>query len=119
MGYAWSRDARDVLVVDEVSGDRNSLTTGGTFRVRGHYHLESEHSALIAVYVTSFDPRACPHEGQAIVPSGDGTFDLTLSFCVAGYPHVSFYASDGSAITTVYFGTGGSVYRCAGDPAHC
>jgi FecR protein len=100
----------DAITITSVTGDRSTLEVGGVYHVEGTWHLESQPSATLALFVTNGKA-----EGPASlhVEKGEGTFSIDVTRLTrAGYPHVSFYpTSGGASFGGAYFGTGDSVYR--------
>jgi beta-lactamase regulating signal transducer with metallopeptidase domain len=103
----------DSITITEVRGTSDQIEVGGTYQVKGTYHLASHDKAALQLQETSSDLRHFQQgPNQSVdVSHGDGTFTLTeVMVDEDGKPHVSFYA-DGPSIGGVYFGTGASVYR--------
>jgi hypothetical protein len=115
---AISADGDDNITITQVHGSLDTIGVGGTYEVKGTYHLVSKDQAMLAVYVTANQAESAHskvgpvfHQDQ-IVGRGDGEFTLIFSMVCKGFPHVNFYPTDnGSSIASVYFGTGESLSR--------
>jgi hypothetical protein len=98
-----SPSAGDDIHIDAIRGDRPDFTAGGTYRVHGHYTLQSRPTADLMVWVTNGDLSG--DKRQVEVARGDGTFDLAFTLTKMGWPHVSFYpVGGGDGFGGVYFG---------------
>jgi hypothetical protein len=102
----------DTIAITEIRGTETLLRPGGTFLVKGRYHLASHDNAtlLFSVTATHGTGRApIPVDSRLAVSRGDGEFALVTTINGAGYPHLTFYGSDGHPFGGVYFGNGESV----------
>jgi hypothetical protein len=118
-GYTHSNDARDVISVESVVGDRDTIAAGGTYRIRGHYTLASSADAIMAAFATtdagspSSRTYSCGHTANSMkVVRGSGDYELTLCIESVGEPHVSFYPTrGGESFSTTYIRSGESANR--------
>jgi len=106
----------DKISIVEVRGTAETFAPGNIYFVKGTYSLASRDRAVVAAYTTAMDAangRGVPLKVQStIVTRGNGTFTLYLPMSCRGWPHVSFYPSDGGGdFGGNYFGTGDSVLK--------
>ena len=98
----------DTIVITEVRGTKATLQLGQSYVVTGRYHLSSRDSAtlLLSVTATNGGVSSPTPESTVRVARGDGEFTLTKRLDSVGYPHLTFYGTDGQPVSGVYFGTG-------------
>jgi hypothetical protein len=106
----------DFIELVQILGDRSSFVSGGTYRVRGRYVLQSRDHAVLAFFITTTGPceRTRVEPAQTLhVSRGSGEFDLTNLMDCGGYPHLSFYpdGDGGSSFGDLYFGQDGTVLQ--------
>jgi beta-lactamase regulating signal transducer with metallopeptidase domain len=106
----------DKITILEVKGSADKFAPNQFYQIKGTYTLASHNRATLAAYVTAAD--AADGNGSSfkvqttVVDRGDGTFTLILPMSCRGWPHVSFYPTDGgSDFGGSYFGTGDSVLK--------
>ncbi len=102
----------DAIAITEIRGTESLLRPGGTFLVKGRYHLASHDRATLLFSVTARHGTGhapIPVDSQIAVSHGDGEFALVTTINGAGYPHLTFYGSDGHPFGGVYFGNGESL----------
>jgi hypothetical protein len=105
-----SPSAGDDLQIDAIRGDRPDFVAGGTYRVHGHYRLQSRPAADLMLWVTNGDLSGDTREVH--VDRGDGQFDLAFTLTKVGWPHISFYpVGGGDGFGGVYFGHDASLNR--------
>ncbi|HUB24872.1 MAG TPA: M56 family metallopeptidase [Tepidisphaeraceae bacterium] len=100
----------DRIVITSVRGDRDHFEIGGTYQVRGTYHLESADKVTMSLWISARLPgqgwgNSAPGQFTTIT-RGDGTFTLTDRIPVAGYPHINMHIHSGNTIGDMYFGSG-------------
>jgi beta-lactamase regulating signal transducer with metallopeptidase domain len=109
VGHTEFNDKGDGLTITEIRSDRDKFEVGGTYQVRGTFHLSSRDHVRLALWVSATRPgegRGFGAPGQFMaINKGDGTFTLTDRFPVVGYPHINLDTDDGGA-GTMYFGSG-------------
>lgn len=102
----------DAITITEVRGTEPSMRPGGTFLVKGRYHLASRDSATLLFSITATQGTGrttTPEESRLLVSRGDGEFALVATIDNPGYPHLTFYGADGHPFGGVYFGNGDSL----------
>src|SRR5262249_20202090 len=97
-------------------GTSETMTPGNIYWIKGTYTLASRDRAVLAAFTTARN--AGDGKGPTLkvqttpVSRGSGAFTLFLPMAYKGWPHVSFYPSDGgSDLGGNYFGTGDSVLK--------
>ena len=110
--------AGDAITITEVLASSPNLAPGDSVVVRGTYTLQSQPSALLAIYLTANAPGAIDGSSAAsrkTVSAGSGTFELAYEIKQPGSLHVTFYPSgSGSSFGGVYFATPGSAGGSSG-----
>ncbi len=107
----------DHITITEIRGTSDQITPQNTYQIKGTYTLDSADDADLAVYVTSgvindthhdpYDQRQTVH-----VTKGSGNFIVVLPFLSKGFPHLSYYPTNGgSSFSAQYFGTGETVWN--------
>lgn len=102
----------DTITITEIRGTEPSMRPGGTFLVKGRYHLASRDGATLLFSITATQGNGrttTPKESRLLATRGDGEFALVARFDNPGYPHLTFYGSDGRPFGGVYFGNGDSL----------
>ncbi|MDR3459450.1 MAG: protein kinase [Verrucomicrobiae bacterium] len=111
MGHLASGKSNYVSQGSFPRGDAIEITsvvrTAEALTVRGHYHLVSADSALLALYITSTNVTGAPDGPRQTrrISKGHGDFELIHPNPVPGMPHVSMYDADGQPFAELYFGT--------------
>ena len=86
----------DRITITEVRGTSDTIQPGGTYQVKGTYHLTSHAQASLALSVAAIRPqdaRGFWAPNQSItVYRGDGEFTVYECIACPGYPHITFYA---------------------------
>jgi hypothetical protein len=106
----------DDITIQEIRGTAETFSPGNIYRIVGTYKLASHDKAMLAAYTTASnaaDGRSRSLKVQHMyVDRGKGMFTLFLPMSYEGWPHVSFYPSDGGeGFGDNYFGTGGFVLK--------
>ncbi len=106
----------DSITILEVRGTADTMRPENTYMIKGTYRLASHRRAMLAAYVTARDAAngvGVSHPLQStVVGERDGDFTLFLPMSCRGWPHVSFYPSEGGGdFGGNYFGTGDSVLK--------
>jgi hypothetical protein len=106
----------DQITITEVRGTADKFALRQIYCVKGHYTLASHERAQLSVGVTADNAADGTSTGfkpqDTIVNKGEGTFTLLLPMACKGWPHASFYPTDGgNGFGGVYFGTGDSVAK--------
>lgn len=103
----------DRVAIDTVEGPVDHFAVGHTYRVTGHYALESHDEATLLLSVTRTE-----RDAEDSIPArlrvlrGVGTFDLEIEIRSRGYPHVTLYdARTGAPFSGAYFGHGDWLLR--------
>ena len=108
----------DNITIQEVRGTSDTISTGGTYSVKGTYSLGSRDEANLAFYTTTISdsgPTAVDPKQHVRIKKGTGSFHLVKTLSSDGYLHVSFYpVPSGSGFGGVYFGQGNRVLRNKG-----
>jgi hypothetical protein len=101
----------DKIMIEELRGTSQTITTGQTYCVTGSYTLASKDKADLSFFATTKNPNPTPIDSKQTVriKKGSGSFRLIKRMDEDGYLHVSFYA--GSSFGGVYFGQGEWVLR--------
>ncbi len=109
----------DDIHIDSVLGSSDTITPGNVYLVTGTYKLASHPGATLSTNVTTttnigstqnHDPATQPRNTP--VQQGEGHFKVYLHMPWTGYPHLSFYPTQGgSSFASVYFGTGTTVMK--------
>lgn len=98
----------DNITIRQIVGTQDAIGIGGTYTVSGVYTLQSRQHAKLGAFTTTTDPKGPDPvlPGQTLqVERGSGLFELTFTLKHDGYPHISFYPSDGGeSFGGVYFG---------------
>ena len=108
----------DRITITEVRGTHDTIALRQIYCVKGRYTLASHDRAQLSVGITADNAADGTRTGfrpqDTIVNKGEGTFTLFLPMVCKGWPHVSFYPTNGgSGFGGVYFGTGESVQKSA------
>lgn len=108
--------AGDKIEISEVRGTAETFKPGHIYWIRGSYRLGSHDRATIAAYVTAADLENASSRSMTVqstvVDKGSGEFTLFLPMTCRGWPHVSFYPTEGGeGFGASYFGTGDSVLK--------
>lgn len=100
----------DSITIKQIRGNYDSIRPGGTYQVKGTYHMVSHDQAALMGYVTASDEDSAHSRVGAvirqeqIVDRGDGEFTVVVPFICKGEPHISFYpTAGGSSFVSVYF----------------
>ncbi len=106
----------DKITITEIRGTADTLLPGNIYRIKGTYTLGSHDRATLAAYTTareSKDGTSTSYRVQTtLVDKGTGTFTLFLPMNCRGWPHVSFYPTEGgNDFGGNYFGTGESTLK--------
>lgn len=104
----------DSVTIAHVRGTEPAFAVGSSYVVRGHYRLMSRDRATLLLSITAMGTAGnIPiEEGSRLdVQRGEGDFVLWSQINYAGYPHLTFYGSDGYPIGGVYFGNGRSLLQ--------
>jgi beta-lactamase regulating signal transducer with metallopeptidase domain len=106
----------DKIAITEVRGTASSFTPGNIYWIKGTYTLASRDKAVLLAATTAADSKfgtgSTFKVQQTIVDRGTGTFALFLPMSCQGWPHVSFYPTEGGGdIGGTYFGTGDFVLK--------
>src|SRR5439155_8489006 len=108
----------DNITIQEVRGTSDTISTGGTYSVKGTYSLGSRDEANLAFYTSTIrdsGPTAVDPKQHVRIKKGTGSFHLVKTLSSDGYLHVSFYpVPSGSGFGGVYFGQGNRVLRNKG-----
>ena len=101
----------DKITITEIRGTADTFLPGNIYRIKGTYTLGSHDRATLAAYTTareSKDGTSTSYKVQTtLVDKGTGTFTLFLPMNCRGWPHVSFYPTEGgNGFGGNYFGTG-------------
>jgi hypothetical protein len=108
----------DSIVIEEVRGTSEVISTGQTYCVTGTYNLASRDEAKLECHVTATSGSGISQilPGQTMrVTKGSGSFRLIKRVNEQGYLHVSFYpALSGNGFGGVYFGQGEGVLKNKG-----
>ncbi len=104
----------DKIEILEVRGTAETIKPGNIYWIKGTYTLRSHDRAMLAAYTTAMDAANGTSPSLSVqstnVDRGEGTFTLFLPMSYRGWPHVSFYPTDGGeGFGGIYFGTGDSV----------
>ena len=102
----------DTITITEIRGTEPSMRPGGTFLVKGRYHLASRDGATLLFSITATQGSGrttTPEESRLLVTRGDGEFALFARIDSPGYPHLTFYGANGQPFGGVYFGNGDSL----------
>lgn len=102
----------DSITITEIRGSHATVAKGGTYVVKGRYHLASRDGARLLLSVTATEGSGRSEtepDSVTTVAKGDGEFTLVKRVDVAGYPHLTFYGADGHPFGGVYFGHGESL----------
>ena len=110
----------DNIKITEVRGTADTFAPGNLYWIKGTYTLASHDHATLAAHVTAMDVENAKSASLKLqhtaVDHGDGTFTLCLPMLYRGWPHVSFYPTDGDeAFGGNYFGTGDSPRKELGE----
>jgi beta-lactamase regulating signal transducer with metallopeptidase domain len=106
----------DEITIVEVRGTADTFASGNLYLIKGTYTVASHSRAKLSASITAMDAehgRSTPLKVQStVVNQGDGTFTLFLPMAHRGWPHVSFYPTNGGGdFGGNYFGTGDSVLK--------
>ena len=106
----------DKITILEVRGTADTMSPGNNYRIKGTYTLASHDRATLAAYTTASkaaNGTGPTHKVQStMVNPGTGTFTLVLPMSCEGWPHLSYYPTDGgSDFGGNYFGTGDTVLK--------
>jgi hypothetical protein len=106
----------DKLSITEIRGSADVISAGNSYLIKGTYTLASQPEAVLAVNITSTQRGVNdngPYGNNVVnIKKGSGTFTLELRMNIAGYPHLSFYPTNGGGwFGNLYFGTGQYVYK--------
>jgi len=105
----------DKITIVEVRGTAVTFAPGNIYLIKGTYTLASHDKAMLAAFITA--KNAADGKSKVFAPQktnvtkDSGTFTLFLPMPYEGWPHVSFYGSDGQGCGGNYFGTGDSVLK--------
>ena len=104
----------DTITIEKVRGTADTFKPGNIYWIKGIYKLRSHDRAMLAAYTTAKDAANGISPSLTVqstnVDRGEGTFTLFLPMSYRGWPHVSFYPTDGGeGFGGIYFGTGDSV----------
>jgi hypothetical protein len=106
----------DDVQVDAVLSERDDITEGGSYVVRGRYTLRSRERAHLALFSTSGESAVTP--ARVVVEAGSGAFEFRVVVRRAGYLRVSFYPTDGGdGFGSATFGRGAPAHRRHADAA--
>jgi len=102
----WEFAPGDKIMIEELRGTGQTITTGQTYCVTGSYTLASKDHADLSFFATTKNPNPTPIDPKQTVriKKGSGSFRLIKTMNEDGYLHVSFYS--GSSFGGVYFGQG-------------
>jgi RNA polymerase sigma factor (sigma-70 family) len=104
----------DSVTIAEIRGTSRNMVIGNRYRVRGTFTLASHNQASLAIYLTSSTNGAYDNEpfgnNAVAVQAGKGDFTLDFEIREMGYPHLSFYPTNGQSFGHLYFGTGAYLY---------
>jgi hypothetical protein len=107
----------DSLTIDSIRGPTDTILPGNIYVVKGTYKLNSHPNAVLSSNVTS-DKNSAPRiktqhvRTNTTISQGEGNFTVYLNMDTNGYPHISFYPSEGgSSFDSIYFGTGESLMK--------
>jgi hypothetical protein len=105
----------DKITITEVHGTAGTFAPGNIYWIKGTYALASHDKAVLLAATTAADSRFGTGNTftvqQAFVERGTGAFALFLLMSCQGWPHVSFYPSEGGDFGGTYFGTGEFVLK--------
>jgi RNA polymerase sigma factor (sigma-70 family) len=106
----------DKLSITEIRGSADAISAGNSYLIKGAYTLASQPEAVLAVNITSTQRGVNdngPYGNNVVnIKKGSGTFALELRMNITGYPHLSFYPTNGGGwFGNLYFGTGQYVYK--------
>jgi hypothetical protein len=108
----------DSITIDSIQGPTDAIEPGHAYLVTGTYKLTSHPDALLSSNVTS-DHNSVPREHvdgrqrpSTTIHQGEGRFSVYLNMDTNGFPHISFYPSEGgNSFAGVYFGMGDSLMK--------
>lgn len=98
----------DSITIEHVSSSSTNFAIGDTVEVEGHYVLQSQSSAVLALYLSARSRQAAwtsdqPGQRQE-VSAGEGHFRLRYQITGPGRLHVSFYPLGGGSVSGgIYF----------------
>jgi hypothetical protein len=105
----------DKITIQQVRGTSDTISTGGTYSVKGTYTLGSRDEADLAFFTTTLSdsgPTPIDPRQHIRIKKGTGSFQLAKTLNADGYLHISFYpVPSGSDFGGVYFGQGNRVLR--------
>ncbi len=104
----------DSITISSIHGTSSEISINETYRIEGSYTLASHDKATLASFVTTSEGGGSPTgpKQEVKIVKGNGTFSLVITTHDKGYPHVSFYPSNGGEVFGgVYFGKGSSTLK--------
>lgn len=99
----------DIIQILEVESTSPHLEPGDSVAVRGRYRLESESSAMLALFLTQTESGGSEEaEATQTLAASSGWHDFELSMLIKrrGFLHLTFYREEGGVpFGGTYFGT--------------